>query len=245
MEGAKIYYTIDIFSGIPITETMVNSWLVMAVIIFLAWFLTNNLQKKAKGKQVIAEMLYNMLVNLVKQTMGEHNLKYVPYIGSLFAFSLFSSLSSLTGLRPPTADLNTTVGWALMTFILIQYTGIREKGLAGYAKGFADPIPVMLPINIVSELANPVSMSFRHFGNIAAGLVITSLLYSALASLSTFFFGVIASISPDALGFLNQMPAIFQIGLPGVLSIYFDLFTSGLQAFIFCMLTMVFVAMAE
>lgn len=245
MEGAKVYYEIPFLGYIPITETMINSWIVMLVIILLCLFLTSGLSKKAKGKQIIAEKIYTMLETLVIQTMGKQKLYFLPYIGTLFVFSAFSSLSSLFTLRPPTADLNTTVGWALITFTMVQYAAIKSKGPIGYVKGFAEPIAVMLPLNLIGEIANPISMSFRHFGNIAAGMVITTLLYGALASLSTMIFGGIASLAPSALSFLNTMPAIFQIGLPGLLSIYFDLFTSGLQAFIFCMLTMVFVSMAE
>ena len=147
-------------------------------------------------------------------------------------FSALGSLISLTGLRPVTADLNTTLSWALVTFMMVQLGGIKTKGFGGWLKGFLDPIPVMLPMNIMSEIANPISLSFRHFGNIAAGSVITSLIYSGLAALTNIIFQ----------GWL-PIP-IFQLGLPAVLSVYFDLFSGVLQAFIFCMLTMVFVGMA-
>ena len=235
MNGPKIFFEIPIFGGLPINQTMVSSWLVMGTIILLAYLGTRKLEKIPSKPQLIAEGYVGAVYGLVEQTMGKDKLGFAPYIGTLFAFSLFSSLSSLVGLRPPTADLNTTLGWALITFFLVQANGIRKKGIAGYLKGFLEPLPLLLPLNIISEVANPISLSFRHFGNIAGGMVITMLLYNFLAWLSSLVLGF--------LRFIDAIP-LLQIGIPAVLSIYFDLFTSVLQAFIFSMLTMVFVAMA-
>lgn len=232
MDGPKIMFTIPLFGGIAVTETVTNSWLLIVVVFILCKFLTSNLQKIPKGKQVLAEKYVTMITGLVKETMGEKKLHYAPYIGTLMIFSALGSLMSLTGLRPVTGDLNTTVAWAVVTFVLIQMTKIKANGFLGYLKSFADPFPVMLPINIVSELATPVSLSFRHFGNIAAGSVITSLLYTALAALTNIIFR----------GFITV--PIFQLGIPAVLSIYFDLFTGFMQAFIFSMLTMAFISNA-
>lgn len=229
MQGAKIYYELPFFGGLPITETMVNTWIVMAFIILLCLFLTSRLEKIPKGKQVVAEKLVMFFYDMVDTTMGKGKQHYVPYIGALFLLSICSSLSSLFTLRPPTADLNTTAAWAIMTFFIIQYNGIKANGLSKRLKGFAEPTPLLLPINILGEFSTPLSMAFRHFGNIFAGMLISTLLMSALASLTSF---------------IPNLPPIFQIGIPGVLSLYFDLFTSGLQAYLFCMLTMVFVKMA-
>ena len=168
--------------------------------------------------------------------MGERNMKFAPYIGTLFTFSIVGSLSSLTGLRPLTGDLNTTLGWALVTFLMVQVVSIRHNGFFGWLKGFTQPVALMTPLNIISEVANPISMAFRHFGNIASGLVITTLVYGALAALS----GAILHWVP----FLASVP-LFQVGLPAFLSVYFDVFTSFLQAYIISMLTMVFVSSAN
>lgn len=229
MNGPKIIFTIPILGGIPITETIINSWIVMAIIFGVGLYLAHDLKKVPKGKQVLAEKIVQMLYDLVEQTMGKKGLAFTPYIGSLFAFSLLSSLCGLFGLRAPTADFNTTLCWALMTFFLVQYEGIKTKGIGGWLHGFVEPIALILPLNVIGELANPISLSFRHYGNIAAGLVITSLLYGALTTLSSVVFGGL------------KIP-ILALGLPAVLSIYFDVFTAALQAFIFCMLTMVFVS---
>ena len=232
MEGPKIIFMIPLFGGIPVTETVTNSWLIILAVFIICKLLTRNLGKVPKGGQVIAEMYVKLIVSLVDSTMGKGKRTYAPYIGTVMIFSALGSLISLTGLRPVTADLNTTLSWALVTFMMVQLGGIKTKGFGGWLKGFLDPIPVMLPMNIMSEIANPISLSFRHFGNIAAGSVITSLIYSGLAALTNIIFQ----------GWL-PIP-IFQLGLPAVLSVYFDLFSGVLQAFIFCMLTMVFVGMA-
>mgnify|MGYP000956592248 CR=1 FL=1 len=230
--GARVYwesdFTLPLFGHISITETMVNAWVVMLIILGLCLFFTHNLQKIPKGKQALIEKAIEMVDGLIEQNMGCQS--YAPYIVTLLLSSVLGSLVSLIGLRSVTADLNTTLGWAIMTFCMIIYANIRYKGLGGYLKGFLEPIPVMLPLNILSEIATPVSMSFRHFGNIAGGMVITTLLMGALSALSTA---------------LHLPIPLLQIGIPGVLSLYFDLFSGCIQAFIFSMLTMAYVGSAR
>ncbi len=241
VHGAKIFFEIPIFGGIPITETIVNTWIVMAVITLICIFLTRDLKVHAESKrQVVAEYLVGMVTDLVKNNMGERFMGYVPYIGALFSLSAFCSLSSLIGLYAPTSDLSTTAAWALMTFVMITYYKIRTNGIGGYLKGYTEPVFVMTPLNIISEIATPVSMAFRHFGNIASGSVVTLLIYGALSTLSAMVLGLL----PGALGEVLSHIPIFAVGIPAVLSIYFDLFTSVLQAFIFSMLTMSYIKSA-
>ena len=236
VNGPRILFEIPFLGGIPVTETVVNSWIVMAIIAIVCFYLGRNLTITGVSKrQVIAEKLVEAVWGLIDSTMGIRWRHFAPYIGALFAYSFCSSISSITGLRPPTADLSVTLGLALITFTMVQILNFKYRGFFGYFKRFTQPVAVMTPLNLVSEIANPISMSFRHFGNIAAGTVITSVLYAALAALSTFVLQWIPST------FINSIP-IFQFGLPAVLSIYFDVFTSVLQAYIFCMLTMVFVS---
>lgn len=218
--------------NLPITETMRNAWIVMAFILFLCVFLTHRMQKIPKGKQALAEKAVIMIENLVDNTMGSGCRAFAPYIATLMMSSLFGSLASLFWMRPVTADLNTTLGWALITFVLITFNKIKFSGVKGYLKGFLEPVFVMAPLNVLSEVTTPVSMSFRHFGNMAGGLVISTLLLGALEVLSN-----------AVLGFL-PVP-LLQIGLPGVLSLYFDCFTACMQAFIFSMLTMAYVGDAR
>ena len=216
MNGPKVLFEIPLFGGIKVTESIVNMWIIMAVLVIVSVWLTHGMRvRNPSKKQLVAEKLITMLYNLVKD-------------------SIVGSLSSLTGLRPITADLSVILSWSIVTFLMIQVTNIKNHGVLGWLKSFTEPVPVITPLNLISEIANPVSMTFRHFGNIAAGLVITSLVYGGLASLSS----VILSWIPN--DFFATIP-ILQVGIPAILSVYFDLFTSFLQAYIICMLTMVFV----
>lgn len=235
--GPKIIFTIPILGGIHITETIVNGWIVMAVITLICFILGRNLSVRNPSKrQLVAEKLVSMLSGILSDTMGKHNMFFLPYIGALFSYSILSSLSGLVGLRAPTGDLNTTVAFALIAFFLIQFYNIKNKGVLGWLKGFTEPVVFLTPLNIISEIASPISMAFRHFGNIASGIVITTLIYGALAAASQMLIGWIP--------FIGSIP-ILQVGLPAVLSIYFDVFTSFLQAYIISMLTMVYVGAAN
>lgn len=233
MNGPKVAFTIPIFGGLNITETLVIGWLIIAIITAVVLWLTHNMQRIPTKKQVVAEMIVTAVNKMVKQNMGEKHMVYAPYIATIFVFSALGSLISLIGLRPMTADLNVTMTWALICFVMITYNKFKYNGLFGYFKSYAEPVVFMTPLNIISEIATPFSMGFRHFGNIAGGMVITSLIYSSLATLSK-------AIKFDfTLGIFKL--DIFQIGIPAVLSIYFDLFTGFMQAFIFIMLTMAYV----
>ena len=239
--GARIYFEIPILGGIPITETIVNSWLVMLAIIGLCLFLTHDLKvRNVSKRQVVAEMLVTTAQNFVNTNMGEKFAHYGPFVAALFASSLLSNLLSLIGMFPPTSDLSTTLAWAVLVFVLITATKIRTSGVLGYMKGFTQPIFVLTPFNILSELATPISMAFRHFGNIVAGGVISALVYAALASLSSLVLGLLPGVLGDV---LSHIP-IFQVGIPAVLSVYFDLFSGFMQAFIFCMLTTLYIGNA-
>lgn len=237
--GAKIFFEIPVFGGIPITETQVNSWIVIALIAALCRFLTRNLSVHPTTKrQLVAEWIVEKVTNLTRSNMGEKFLHYTPFVASILGLSALSSLLSLVGMYPPTADLNTVAGWAILVFVLITYYKIKTSGFLGYLKGYTQPVAVLTPFNVLSEFATPISMAFRHFGNVVSGVVISAMVYAALASLSVLAFGWL----PGALGKLVSLFPIFQIGVPAVLSIYFDLFSSCMQAFIFAMLTMLYIS---
>lgn len=229
MEGPKIAFEIPIFGGLNITETAIIGWLLLFLITVLCLWLTHDMKKVPSKKQVVAEMIVTTITKLVKQTMGPKCVKFAPYMATIFIFSVFGSLIGLFGLRSMTADFNTTLTWGLMTFILITFNKIKYNGIFGYFKGFLSPIFVMAPLNLLSEIAFPLALGFRHFGNIAGGMVISSLLYQALGTASS------------AIGL--SIP-IFQVGIPAILSIYFDLFSGFMQAFIIVMLSMAFLGQA-
>ena len=247
ISGARIFLRIP--TGIPIlgdfllTETIVVSWVVMAIITGLCIFLTRDLKvEKISKRQAVAELLVDSANNLVRSNTGGTKYdKLIPFVAALFATSIVSSLISLTGIfRSPTADLSTEAAWAVVVFVMITAEKIKTGGILGYMKGFTEPIAVMTPFNILSELATPVSMACRHFGNILSGVVINGLIYAALAVASSALFGLI----PGAVGeFLSNIPFL-SVGIPAILSFYFDWFSGAMQAFIFTMLTIMYIANA-
>ena len=243
--GARIFYTfpvdVPILGKFQITETLVVSWLVMLIITGLCIWLTRDLKvENISKRQAVAEMLVEMANKFVIGNMGEKFRKMIPFVAALFATSLVSNLISLTGLRSPTADLSVEAAWAVVVFILITAEKIKSGGVGGYLKGFTEPIPVLTPFNILSELATPISMACRHFGNILSGIVINGLIYAALALASSALLGLLPGLLGDI---LSHIP-ILSVGVPAILSFYFDWFTGFMQAFIFCMLTVMYIANA-
>ncbi|MCT4597576.1 MAG: F0F1 ATP synthase subunit A [Vallitalea sp.] len=217
-----------------ITESMVNAWLIGIVLIIIALIIRKtilNPKKIPSGVQNVIEWIVELLDNFTTSTMGEHGMKFSSFYGGMFVFILLCNLSglligpkfddgnfSIGFLRPPTADAAVTFALALITFFMIQGYGIKSKGVLKWAKGLTEPMWPMTPLNIIGELANPISLSFRLFGNILGGTIIMGLYYNL------------------------PWPAL--IGLPTALHGYFDVFAGVLQAFIFVMLSMTFVSSA-
>ena len=245
--GARVIIGIpflqELSAGIPllelgnvVTQTTVSLLVVTVILVLLAYVATKSLKKRPGGAQVIFEKLTTMLYNLVRDTMGEHNLRFAPYIGTLFLSSIFCTLIGMTQIFPSaTKDLSVTLAWALVTTGMVWYNNIKNFGFLSWLKGFTEPIVVMTPMNIVSEIAQPISLAFRHFGNVAGGSVLTALIYAALGGLTQLVFGWLPA------QILEVFPTVFQIGIPAALSIYFDLFSGFVQALVFSLLTMVYV----
>ena len=231
ISGALIFFEIPMpIQNLLITEAQINSWLVMITIFFVCLYFTHGLSVKANLKrQLVVEWIVEKTQNMVSANMGDFFKGYTPFITAIIALSAFSSLMALLGLFAPTSDINVVGGWAILTFALITYYKLKG-GVFNYLKGFTEPIFVMLPLNILGEVATPVSMAFRHYGNVLSGSVIAVLIASALQGLSN----LVLSWLPGVLG---DIPFL-QIGIPAVLSVYFDIFSSCMQAYIFAMLTM-------
>ena len=277
VSGPFIYFTIPIFGGINITQTTVSSLLVTILVCGFCIALGKNLSTRPGPRQILVEKGVLMLRDMVVSTMGAHNEHWTPFILTLFLSSLFGSLIGMTGfLRSSTADLSCTLVWALMVTAIIWYNNIKNSGVAGWLKGFTEPIAIMTPMNIISEIAQPISMAFRHFGNLAGGGVITSVLYMALSLASTAVLNLIAangwmvsaalmaagaalfllwrkskklrwmilgwlSLILGLFGFLQAMGWL-AFGIPAVLSCYFDIFSGGVQALVFILLSMVYIS---
>lgn len=245
ISGARVFFELPvdlpILGKLQISETIVVSWLVLILITGLCIWLTHDLKEENISKrQAVAELLVETANNFVIGNMGEKFRYMIPFVAALFATSVVSNLISLIGLRSPTADLSTEAAWAVVVFIMITSQKIKTNGVGGYLKDFTTPIPVMTPFNILSEIATPISMACRHFGNILSGVVINGLVYAALALASSALLGLIPGVVGDV---LSKIP-ILDVGVPAVLSVYFDWFSGIMQAFIFCMLTTLYIANA-
>lgn len=229
--GAQVYAVLPMpLQDLPISAAQINSWLVLLSVIPLCFYLTHGLSVKTPTRrQLFLEWVVEKTKTMVTDAMGGRFLGYAPFIAAMITLSAFSSLLSLFGLFPPTSDINVVAGWAILVFILITYYKLKG-GLGHYLKGFTEPIFVMTPLNILGEVATPISMAFRHYGNVLSGSVIAVLIAAALQGLSSLLLGWL----PGALG---EIP-LLQLGLPAVLSVYFDIFSGCMQAYIFAMLTM-------
>jgi F-type H+-transporting ATPase subunit a len=222
INGPMIVAEFELFGmNITITESITVQWVVMLLLGTLFFALGRDLKiKPDSGRQVLAEMIVTMFSGMVSENMGKRYYRYTSYIGALFCFSLALSLSTLLGFRPPTADISVIAAWGVTTFILVTRnrfkTGIESRRIHKSLLHYINPL------NLVSAISNPMSQSLRHYGNILAGVVIGAIIYWACISMM----GV-------------------ALVIPAAVSLYFDMFSAVLQAFIFVTLTMVYVAMAD
>ena len=274
--GAYVYYVIPIFGGIPITQTMVSSLIVTILLCIAFVVLGKNITKRPGKRQVLVEKGVTMITNLTASAMGAHNVHWAPFMGCLFLCSICGSYIGLTGfLRSATADINCTAVWALMVSFIIWFNNIKKDGIGKFLKNYINPM------NIISDLAQPLSMSFRHFSNVSVGGIISGIIYAALTLLSTVVIGLVSSAGwlmgavlivvgalmlflwakkkimrtilsvitlviglfglLQSLNILSDVP-IFTYGIPAVLSLYFDLFSGFIQALVFTLLSMVYIA---
>jgi F-type H+-transporting ATPase subunit a len=230
--GARVIFRVvgGPLDGLVITETACWAVIVAVGLIIFALICTRKLERYPKGAQAVAELIVEMVYKFVGDTMGKRNLKFAPYIGTLFLFLLFGNALGLLGFRPITADMNATFAMAAIVFMLIQINAIRSRGILHYLKHFAEPYPFMVPIKILEEFTFPISLSFRLFGNILAGVIIMELAMEGLHAFS--------------IETLHLPVPLFQTVIPLPLNAFFDIFEPILQAFVFTMLTMSFIAKA-
>ncbi|MDN5347029.1 MAG: F-type H+-transporting ATPase subunit a [Clostridia bacterium] len=162
---------------IPVTSTVVNTWIIMALLFLFFFWLSRNLRYFPRGVQHIPELLLEFFGNLLEEAMGKEGRRYLPLVATLFIFILSLNLAWLVPtMKPPTMDLSTTAAFGVTTIILVQLIGIRKKGLVGYIKHFFSPMPFLFPLNVVEELVKPVSLSLRLFGNIFGEKMVVTIL---------------------------------------------------------------------
>lgn len=206
-------FTIPLFGGIEIAESVVITWVIMAVMFIISISMTRNLKVQNPGKrQIILETAVCGLQNMVKGIIGEEGKRYVPYLVTVIIYIGISNIIGLFGMKPPTKDLNVTAALAIMSIILIEYSGIHAKGVKRWAKSFAEPVAIVAPLNVLEIFIRPLSLCMRLFGNVLGAFVVMELLKII-------------------------MPAI----LPIPFSLYFDIFDGLIQAYVFVFLTSLFI----
>ena len=209
---AATAFTIPIFGGIDVAESTVISWVIMAIIMILTLVLTRNMKVENPDKlQVGVEYVVESLQNIVRGIVGHEGERYVPYLATVLVFLGISNVFAVTGMKPPTKDLNVSAAVALMSIVLVQIASIRQNRVKGWLKGFTKPIAVVTPINIMELAIRPLSLCMRLFGNVLGAFVVMKLLE-------------------------HLVPVI----LPAVFSLYFDFFDGLIQAYVFVFLTALF-----
>ncbi len=206
-------FTIPILGGIPVAESVVVTWFIMAVLVIASILLVRNLQVEQVGKKQLAlETVIGSLHQFFYDLLGEEGKRYIPYLMTVGLYIAFSNMIGLLGMKSPTKDVGVTGALALMSIILIEYSGVHKKGAKGFLKSFAEPIPIMLPMNILEIFIRPLSLCMRLFGNILGAFVIMELI---------------------------KIVAPLLVPIP--FSFYFDLFDGFIQAYVFVFLTSLFI----
>lgn len=207
-------FTIHLGSlDIPIAESTVITWVIMAVVLLLSIFLTRNLKVRDISKrQLTAETIVTKLESFVEDMTGEEGKRYVPYLCTVIVYIAMANLIGLFGMKPPTKDLNVTAALAIMSIILIQYAGIHAKGTKGWLKSFTQPMAIVTPINILELFIKPLSLCMRLFGNVLGAFVI-----------------------------MEMLKILIPVAIPVPFSFYFDIFDGLIQAYVFVFLTSLYI----
>ncbi len=211
--NCETVFTIPILGGIPIYESVLVTWIIMAFVFLLCICVTRNLKVETPGKgQIVLESAVSGLYNFFKGVMSEDCYRYIPYLMAVAVYIAIANLIGVLGFKPPTKDINVTAALSVMSIILIEFAGFRQKGMKKWLKSFAEPVPVVLPINILEVFIRPLSLCMRLFGNILGSFVIMELL-----------------------------KLVCPLFLPSVFSLYFDFFDGLIQAYVFVFLTALFI----
>lgn len=211
--NCKTVFTIPVFGGIAVSESVVVTWIIMAVLTILAVGLVRNLKvEQISRKQLVLESAIGFFYSFFEDILGERGRKYIPYLITVILYIGVANLIGLLGFKPPTKDLNVTVALAVMSIILIEFAGFHQKGLKKWLKSFAEPMPVLTPINIMEIFIRPLSLCMRLFGNVLGSFVIMELI-----------------------------KAVVPLIVPIPFTCYFDIFDGLIQAYVFVFLTALFI----
>ena len=209
--NCETVFTLPVLGGI--SESVVVTWIIMAVLVLASILLVRNLKVENPGKvQLALESAISWASDFFEGIIGKENRRYIPYLITVLLFLGVSNTIALLGFKPPTKDLNVTAGLAIMSIVLIEYAGIHQKGVKGWVKSFAEPMPIITPINILEIFIKPLSLCMRLFGNVLGAFVVMELIKIIV-------------------------PAV----IPVAFTLYFDIFDGLIQAYVFVFLTALFI----
>lgn len=208
-------FTIPVFGGIPVPESCVMTWFIMGLLIIGSIIFTKRMKVVPTGFQCLVESFVLWMDNFFLEILGSKGKKYLPILETLLLYIGISNLIGLVGLRPPTKDLGVTATLAIFAILLIQYSGIRQKGVRKWLKGFCEPMAFMLPLNLMELVIKPLSLCMRLFGNVLGAFVI-----------------------------MEFIKLLVPVGVPLAFSFYFDVFDGAIQAYVFVFLTSLFMSEA-
>lgn len=208
---SKTSFVIPIGNGIPVPDSAVVTWIIMALLVGLAILFTRRMELVPKGKQTYVEALVGLLNGFLGSILGKHASDYTPFLGTIALYLGCANLIGIFGLTPPTKDLNVTAGLAIMSILLIEGAGLRKRGMRGWLHHFNEPMPLIMPLNVLELVIRPMSLCMRLFGNVLGAFVVMEL---------------IKMLAP--------------IAVPIPFSLYFDVFDGLIQTIVFVFLTTLF-----
>ncbi|MCR4841823.1 MAG: F0F1 ATP synthase subunit A [Eubacterium sp.] len=211
--NCETVFTIPIFGGIGISEAVVVTWIVMAILVALAIPLGRNLTiTNCSRKQLLLEAFFGWLDDFFTGLVGENGRCYVPYLMTVIIYIGFANVIGIFGMKSPTKDVRITAALAIMSIILVQVAGIRARGVKGWLKSFAEPVFIVAPINVLELVIKPLSLCMRLFGNVLGAYII-----------------------------MEMIELVVPVIIPTIFSLYFDFFDGFIQAYVFCFLTALYI----
>ncbi len=210
---SKTSFIIPVFNGIPIPESVLTTWIIMGIIMILTLVFVRNLKLIPTGSQNYVESLVDFLNKFFLDILGKNGRPYLAFLGTLAIYIAFSNISGVFGLTSPTKDMNVTAALAFMAIATIEFSGVHKRGFKGYLKSFAEPIPLLIPINILEIAIRPLSLCMRLYGNILGSFIV-----------------------------MEMLKILIPVFVPVVFGFYFDIFDGLIQTYIFIFLTSLFMS---
>ena len=211
--NCNVVFTIPLFGGIDVMESVVVTWIIMAIMIIASLILVHGLKvRNISKKQAALESGMSFIYDFFEGLLGKEGKAYIPYLITVVIYIGIANMIGLLGFKSPTKDLNVTVSLAVMSIVLVEVAGIRKKGVRGWIKSFAEPIAIIAPINVLELFIRPLSLCMRLFGNVLGAIVVMALIK-------------------------HLLPLI----VPLPFSFYFDIFDGVIQAYVFVFLTSLYI----